>query len=167
MCQPRRGTLGTYVVYGIWWKRAFLQQRALRSALCTYPAPSDNPGSGRCYSAPAPRTALICDRHRCTPPPPCPLIATAISLAPAACEIQPARPCRAPVPAAPPLPPFRTFRASPFAQAAWRVPRMEPFYIHVVMSKMALEIDLKTARRISIKRIRSYKVHGRTSCNNR
>ena len=76
--------------------------------------------------APASRTALVSYGHRCTPPPPRPLTATAISPVPAACEIQPARLCRALVPAAPPLSPSLTFHAFPFIQAAWRVPRVEP-----------------------------------------
>ena len=74
----------------------------------------------------ASRTVLICDGHRYTPPPPRPLTATAISPVPAACKIPPARLCRSLVPAAQPLPPVHTFRAPPFAQSAWRVPRMEP-----------------------------------------
>ena len=97
--------------------------------------------------APASRTVLICDGHRCTPPPPRPLTATAISPVPAACETPPARPCRSLVPAAPPLPPFLTFRASPFAQAAWRVPRMEPPAVQLLPAPHSCGDTLRDAAR--------------------
>ena len=65
-------------------------------------------------------------RHRCTPPPPLPRTAPSISSVPAACKIPPAGLCHPPVPAAQTLPSVHTCRASPSAQSAWRVPRVEP-----------------------------------------
>ena len=74
----------------------------------------------------ASRTVLICDGHRYTPPPPLPCTAPSISSVPAACKIPPAGLCHPPVPAAQTLPSVHTCRASPSAQSAWRVPRVEP-----------------------------------------
>ena len=133
--------------YSVWYmvcsgKIAFFQQRALRSALCTYPAPFRS-----LLLAPASRTALVSYGHRCTPPPPRPLTATAISPLPAACEIQPARLCRALVPAAPPLSPSLTFHAFPFIQAAWRVPRVEPPAVQLLPASLSCGDTLRDAAR--------------------
>ena len=71
----------------------------------------------------------------------------AISPAPAACEIQPVRPCRSLIPAVPPLSPSLTFRAFPFTQAAWRVPRVEPPAVQLLPAHLSCGDTLRDAAR--------------------
>ena len=74
----------------------------------------------------ASRTVLICDGHRCTPPPPLPFTAPSISSVPAACKIPPAGLCHSPVPATHTHPSVHICRTSLSSQLAWRELRVEP-----------------------------------------
>ena len=116
------------IVCGIWYIGKKSTSPAARSPLSPVHV-SGSVGQPEFRSlplAPASRTALICDGHRCTPPPPLPFTAPSISSVPAACKIPPAGLCHPPVPATQTLPSVHTCRTSPSAQSAWREPRVEP-----------------------------------------